>query len=186
MWKIYETMSDEKIVDLARKLKALAERGVGGEKENAAQKLKRLLAKHGISIEEIESAERSEELFKYKNGQQQILLQCIRMVMGMETKIYSVRRLRNAVIVECTKAEFLEIKATFEFYSKAYERDLKLFLRAFIQKNRLFPSDGPKTNMGELTGQELAEAEEIMIMAESIRQRSPIRKQLNGKLYRSS
>jgi len=42
-------------IELAKKLKALAERGFGGEAKNAAELLKTLCIKHGIDILLLES-----------------------------------------------------------------------------------------------------------------------------------
>lgn len=44
----------EKYIELAKKLKELADRGTGGEKVNAEQQLTRLMEKHGITLEDIE------------------------------------------------------------------------------------------------------------------------------------
>lgn len=41
-------MIDPKILEKARKLKALADRGVGGEKENAQRMLEEYMKKHGL------------------------------------------------------------------------------------------------------------------------------------------
>ena len=52
---------------LLKKVRALAERGVGGEKDAAAKTLEKLMKKYGISDEELaeETAERVE--FKVKD-----------------------------------------------------------------------------------------------------------------------
>ena len=44
----------EELLQRLERVKALAERGVGGEKENAEALLNRLMAKYGISEEDIE------------------------------------------------------------------------------------------------------------------------------------
>ena len=43
--------------ELLKKLKALSDRGVSGEKENATELLKKLMKKYGISEEEIQEDE---------------------------------------------------------------------------------------------------------------------------------
>lgn len=59
---------DEKTQARIKKLQALAERGVGGEKETAARKLQELLEKNGISsVEELAQDEYIFTLFSY-NG----------------------------------------------------------------------------------------------------------------------
>ena len=45
----------EELLQRLERVKALAERGVGGEKENAEALLNRLMAKYGISEEDIET-----------------------------------------------------------------------------------------------------------------------------------
>lgn len=58
---------EEKTIQRIKKLQALAERGVGGEKETAAKMLQRLLEKNGIStLEELEKDEAEYFLFSYK------------------------------------------------------------------------------------------------------------------------
>lgn len=70
---------DEKTQARIKKLQALAERGVGGEKETAARKLQELLKKNGISsVEELTQDEYIFTLFSY-NGVlgRKLLSQCI-------------------------------------------------------------------------------------------------------------
>lgn len=59
---------DENVLRKIKKIKALAERGVGGEKSTAEQKLKKLLEENGItSLDELEREQADFELFSY-NG----------------------------------------------------------------------------------------------------------------------
>ena len=53
---------EEKTIQRIKKLQALAERGVGGEKETAAKMLQRLLEKNGIST--LEGLEKDEEEYR--------------------------------------------------------------------------------------------------------------------------
>lgn len=78
---------DEKTQARIKKLQALAERGVGGEKETAARKLQELLKKNGISsVEELAQDEYIFTLFSY-NGVlgRKLLSQCIYKVMGYDS-----------------------------------------------------------------------------------------------------
>lgn len=50
----------EKIIDQIKRLQALAERGVGGEAENAAKLISKLLAKHRISMAELDVDDQDE------------------------------------------------------------------------------------------------------------------------------
>lgn len=57
-------MSDKK-KELLKKLQALAERGVGGERETAERKLKELIKKYGIEEEELNEDKIIDFDFKY-------------------------------------------------------------------------------------------------------------------------
>ena len=57
-----------KNIDLAKKLKALADRGVDGEKTNAEAMLNSLMKKHNITIEEIEGEELLDFFFKIEKS----------------------------------------------------------------------------------------------------------------------
>jgi hypothetical protein len=51
----------KKILDKAKKLKELADRGVGGEMANAKEMLSKYMEKHNITFEEIESHDYSSD-----------------------------------------------------------------------------------------------------------------------------
>nr|WP_320022112.1 hypothetical protein [uncultured Draconibacterium sp.] len=158
----------ERIIELAKKLKALADRGVDGEKINAAVKLEALLKKYDLTIEDVEAEIVQAELFEYKFVQKQILIQVIMMVMGMNVKIWGSTQKRNAFIVDCTKSQFIEIQAAFNFYWNAYEEDLRIFNQAFIQKNKLLPRDGGTRSIGEMSDEDKREIRKILNMMDSI------------------
>lgn len=139
---------DEKMIQRIKKLQALAERGVGGEKETAAKMLQRLLEKNGIStLEELEKEEVEYFLFSY-NGRHEIKLlkQCIYKVMGYsdKTEYYRTRGTRQKVGIYCTKAQRIEIELEFEFYRNVFYEELSTFMSAFIQAQKIFPEDAPR------------------------------------------
>ena len=58
---------DEKTIQRIKKLQALAERGVGGEKTTAQKKLAKLLKDNGInSLDELQKEEYEYTIFSYK------------------------------------------------------------------------------------------------------------------------
>ena len=57
----------EELLRRLERVKALAERGVGGEKENAEALLNRLMAKYGISEEDIEDTAERDYFIRYYN-----------------------------------------------------------------------------------------------------------------------
>lgn len=98
-------MMDQKKIDLLKKLKTLAEQGVGGEKETAQKKLL------GKKIKE--------KMYEYKKGAGK----------------------RTTRIIECTKAEALQIRIEHEFYCDLWKEEQDFFFECFIQKHRIFTED---------------------------------------------
>lgn len=133
-------MSKEKLVRRLKKILALAERGEGGEKDNAQRMLDALLEKHGISIEEIGSDEEKTCWFKYPRGEfnRRLLFQVIYAVCGDRT-IWKNSHKRNERAVECTEYERAQIQIRFDAYSRALPAELELAYDAFIQVNSIFP-----------------------------------------------
>lgn len=60
-------MANEKVLKLARKLQALSERGIGGEKVNAENQLEKLMLKHNFCMEDLEQEERINYNKKYED-----------------------------------------------------------------------------------------------------------------------
>ena len=76
-------MSHEQIINLAKKLKALADRGIGGEQTNALDMLERFMRKHSLTFDDLSEENREQRRFRFKNRfHKQILIQSIVMVMG--------------------------------------------------------------------------------------------------------
>ena len=94
---------DEKTIQRIKKLQALAERGVGGEKTTAQKKLAKLLKDNGInSLEELQKEEYEYTIFSY-NGKHEIKLlrQCMYKVMGAKSDrtAYKPYQLRTGSVV---------------------------------------------------------------------------------------
>lgn len=154
---------EEKTLQRIKKLQALAERGVGGEKETAAKMLQRLLEKNGIStLKELEEDEVEYFLFSYKGKHEiKLLKQCMYKVLGYSdnTKYYRTTGTRQKIGIYCTKAQRIEIELEFEFYRNVFYEELPSFMNAFIQAQGIFPPDAPKSNkgLGNLSEDELRE-----------------------------
>ena len=137
-------MSDKKCEGRIKKLKALVERGVGGEKENALAILERLCETHGISLDEIDEDEVSWHEFKYSgsNYNKRLLYQCIYKTMGhsSEYKTYRVGSKNSKCVgIDCTVAQSIEIALDYEFYKDLFEKELDDIFSAFVNANNIFP-----------------------------------------------
>ena len=174
-----DIIMNNKQIALAKKLHALAESGIGGEKQNAKQMLDALMVKYNLTMEDIEGEKISREEFRYKNGERKLLVQVIASVMGAKVQIFKERN-RNLFYVECTKAEYANILASFEHYRNAYKRDLKIHFSAFIQKNEIFPTDGESVNTSELSEEERKMLYEVGIMMCGMRRQPLPRKRIEG------
>lgn len=128
---------------LLKKMRALAERGVGGEADNAEEILRRLMEKYGVSEDELDEEERRRHDFEYHGKEQEKLLrQVVYKVTGgyAYNLVYraSGRKVKTRLGADCTAAEKVEIEFLFDFYTRLWERERDAFLSAFIQKHRIF------------------------------------------------
>ena len=147
---------DEKTIQRIKKLQALAERGVGGEKTTAQKKLAKLLKDNGInSLDELQKEEYEYTIFSY-NGKHEIKLlrQCMYKVMGAKSDrtAYKPYGRRQKIGIYCTKAQKIEIELEFEFYRNVFYEELSTFMDAFIQAQKIFPEDAPVRLVYYVTG----------------------------------
>ena len=167
--------------ELLKKIKALAERGVDGERESAQTLLARLMEQYGISETEIEEERRETAWFPYsQETERRLLNQIIYMVTGAGgfgcVGTYSGRK-RKKMGTECTAAERLEIEANYAFFKEAMKKELEIFYSAFANKNNLFPpADKVKPrSIEELSPEEKAYYAKVGLMAEGM-ERHTLRK----------
>ncbi len=163
---------DEKTIQKIKKLQALAERGVGGEKDTAERMLQRMMEKNGIqSLDELQSEEYEYTLFSY-NGkhERKLLVQCIYKVMTAagDRRYYRSKGKRQKLGIYCTKAQKLEIEMEFAFYRDVFYEELDIFMSAFINAQGIFPPDAPKERHDEPNERDI----KIAYMAGSIDKRS--------------
>ncbi len=149
----------KKYTELARKLKALVDGGMEGERENAKKLLDSLMKKHGITMEEIESEEVEFRWFEFKKELHDIFVQTAISVCGNRIKRYQQRTNINngdfRMALELTRAEWIELDAKFAYYGNLYKEELDIFFIAFVQKNQLFNPDGSELmDINDLTEEE--------------------------------
>ncbi len=128
---------------LLKKIRALAERGVGLSADNAEEILRRLMEKYGVSEDELNEEERRRHDFEYHGKEQEKLLrQVVFKVTGgyAYNLVYNAtgRKVKTKLGADCTAAEKVEIEFLFDFYTRLWERERAAFLSAFIQKHRIF------------------------------------------------
>lgn len=102
---------------LLKKIRALAEHGVGGEAENAEKLLARMMKKYGISEAELDEETRVRHDFTYHGGEEKkILRQVVYKVTGGYTYelVYTAsgRKVRTQLGADCTPKGFGRKKRT--------------------------------------------------------------------------
>lgn len=183
----------EKVLEKLGKIKALAERGVGGERETAMRMYEELQRKYNISSDEAEAAlnKLEKRWFSYKTELEEVLLvQIFYKVTGEETHFvysgqYSRRKKRG---VMCTELEAAEIQLLFNFYRERLKEELEAFMFAFKQRNDLFPDETARVyqkhesrSVADLTEEELKKYKKAAFMAEFMDKKQPPRAAIEEK-----
>lgn len=168
---------ESKYIELCKKLKALAERGKGGEKYNAQKQLDKMMAKYGITKEMLEENITKKIMFKFKRQHRQLFIQICLSVVGSQRWMAGSKSKQTIVVVEVTKMDEAEIRAKYNFYSREWKDQMEIFEMAFIQKNGLFPDDGDQMDVMNLPQKEREKILAMLEVAQSIT-RADYRKQL--------
>jgi hypothetical protein len=173
-----------KNIELAKKLKALAERGVGGESVNAQKLLASLLKKNGLSMSDIEQETSKEYFFKASGSDSRLLTQIIKRV-NYDLNVYKFpasvvkeHGLSGNMMTECTASEFIEIEQMYSVFKRLYKEELELFYKAFVTANDLLTDSPIKKTTSDLSEVELDEWRRVQEMAMSVKTES-IRKQID-------
>jgi hypothetical protein len=161
----------ENLLPLLRKLKSLADQGVDGERENAAAMLERLCKNHGIDPNTIGEVPAKKRWFSIPLKKQRLFHQIVGSVLGLEYTYSVYEESKKEIGIILTDAQFIEIEAKFDFYWKAYERDLETFYLAFIHKNNLGArrTDDSEDQCRPLTNEEREDLKRIRAMMDAIK-----------------
>lgn len=169
----------EELLEKIKKIKALADRGVGGEKTTAQATLERLMQEHGITEADLEMEREETAFFPYHDElERRILIQVIFSVTGKPAfgcVGAASGRKRKKYGADCTAAQRLEIEFNHKFFYEAAKKEFEVFLYAFYMKNRIFPPDGiaPEQETKALTEEELEEVLRAEQMAATMEKYTP-------------
>lgn len=136
----------DKIKSLLLKIKALADSGVGGEKENAHERLNFLLRKYNVSMSDLESEEIKDFEYSSEHQYRHIIIQ---VCASLRVPSFYKRRSRTCIIIECTNSQYIEICDKVDHYIKAYKEQLEIFNTAFYYKYNLYDMSGTKKPKSE-------------------------------------
>lgn len=193
-------MEQSEIIAKINKVKALAERGDAGERESAQLILDRLIKQYGISVDDIDKPEPRKWFYAHIEGYQckallvQICAQYPDWRNGEEGiwisyipdmpyyKQASIKKwLKENLIFNCntiinaTRAEFLEIMASYTIYQRVLTKQEEAFFFAFLMRNELLLE--PKTKKDKEVS-----AEDLEMLAAAMRMAPGIEKAERHKL----
>lgn len=135
---------DQKIQDKLRKLQALAERGAGGERVNAARMLGKLLARHGLTVDDLADERREMRWFPAPTTfERRLACQILAKVCNTDDPpAYRNKSRTKQIGIEVTPAEAIEFELHYDALRPALAAHFDEAFSAFVQVNRLF-SDLP-------------------------------------------
>lgn len=135
-------MEKEKVRERLKKIKALAENGVGGEKDGAIELYNKLLAKYELSEDEIIEEKVERKWFRYDNDiDKKLLAQIFYKVTGDTASWVKTDKRRRLIGVDCTDFEANEIVFYYNFYKEHLQSELEVFTLAFFNVNNIFPDE---------------------------------------------
>lgn len=155
-------------LDLAKKLKALAEQGFGGEKYAAQLKLDTIMKKYGIRMEDLEDVTQKNILFKVTAEQESLFVAVVFSITGSKRSWGKLQGRKDMVVGSVTRLEEAEIRAKFGFFWSVWSEQVSLYQKAFILKNDLLPTDMGVVKESDIDPKELEKIRQIFKVSESI------------------
>lgn len=133
----------DKEKELLLKIKALADKGIGGEKQAAEKKLKQLMKKLNVTYEELIGNASSWYDFKLKKDAflNKMFFQILANIYDIYTNNVQYIKHDTCNISVYIPADIaIELEAKYDFYCKMFKKDLEAFYLAFINANHLWDS----------------------------------------------
>lgn len=132
----------DSIIELLRKIKNLADRGAEGERMVAEKKLKYLMEKYGLSIEDLEDQTTEPVEFSYRNNfEKRLLFQCACYILQVNRLKYSSFERRRKIYLNLTKAQEIDLQNMYDHYRKELKKEMEILFKAFIYKHQIYHPD---------------------------------------------
>lgn len=154
--------------EIIQKLKALSERGVAGEKENATKLLEKLIKKYGITETDLKSKETKVVNIELRTDAEKRICSQILYAYFDNAPLYRRFGTKISFWTKLTKAEEIEFKYMLSVYIDSFYKEQEIFVKAFIQKNKIFPKNAPTTNLNELSAEEKAKSIKASLMTQGM------------------
>jgi hypothetical protein len=130
-------MDRKNILELVRKVKKLAERGVGGEAESAKIKLKILYEKYNLTdVDFVELQESYNRYFIIRHSSDKKLLSNL-ICMILEVSVFSCGESNNTIRIKLTDEQYNNIVHAYEYYQQMFDDYSKYLMQAIISRNAI-------------------------------------------------
>lgn len=130
-------MNRKKIIELAKKIKILSEKGKDGEKFAAKEKLDRLCKKYNILPEEIVINEETNDYYIIINDQNERELLVNVCCMVLDIPGFKWRERNNCICIHLTKLEYEDIYNAFEYYKEMYNDYKRYLMQGIISRHAI-------------------------------------------------
>lgn len=130
---------NETILSLLLKIKALAERGVDGERKTAEMKLIALMKKYRIKPADLEAQDEVSVMFKYRTAHEKLLGIILGQFICGRRDVPCRTMPKKRIEIFMTKAQAKEWKAMYAHYRSSMHRDEAMFIAAFCHRNEILP-----------------------------------------------
>lgn len=129
---------DDKKRALLHKLRSLAERGIGGERENAQRMLEKKLEEFGIDPEDFELNEDVGDLwFKVPKYSKMFVLIAAE-VLDVDTIRYTKAKSGKEIGIRCTASQAVEIELIYAAYRRGLDKEIEMLKEAYFYRNNLY------------------------------------------------
>jgi hypothetical protein len=130
-------MDKKTILELVRKVKKLADHGVGGEAESAKIKLQRLYEKYNLSDADfVELQESHNRYFIIRHQHDRKLLSNL-ICMILQTPSFGCGESKNILRIKLTDEQYNNIVDAYEYYQKNFDDYSMYLMQAIISRNAI-------------------------------------------------
>ena len=128
-------MNRNKIIELAKKIKALAEKGKGGERNAAKEKLERICEKYNISESELSISDITKNYYIVINdsNERELLINVCCMILDVPG--FKWKEKNNCICIHITQPEYENINNAFEYYRDMYNDYKRYLMQGIISRN---------------------------------------------------
>jgi hypothetical protein len=130
-------MNRNKILELAKKIKALAEKGKGGERNAAKEKLERICEKYNISDSELSISEETKNYYIVINDKNERDLLINVSCMILDVPGFKWKEKNNCICIHITQSEYENINNAFEYYRDMYNDYKRYLMQGIISRHAI-------------------------------------------------